>query len=107
MDKNDLLLNFMSQSCHYAQSHVGDPKAWASTALSRASSLSCTSFQIACFLANNTKEGTQGVEWSIIINELIETKLDEDGMMCKLEEDWKKILYALVEDYGGWKRDLT
>jgi hypothetical protein len=103
MDKNDLLLSFMAKACHYAQSHVGDPDAWSDEESSREQRLQCTSFQMACFLANNTNAGSQGVEWSIVIQELIATKLDENGMMAKSEEEWKQILSDLVEDYGGWK----
>jgi len=95
------LLDFMANACYYAQSHCGDPEAW--EGVDRDYLLQCTSYQMACFLAQNTVEGCNGVEWEIVMDDLGDDTLDEDGMMCKSVDEWKKILGGLVEELGGWK----
>lgn len=103
MNKNEQLLDFMAKACCYAQDHVGDPDAWPTDSLSREDLLKCTSYQIACFLTQNTVNGGQGVEWSVIIEELISTEKDEYGMMVKSINQWKNILQKVVDELGGWK----
>lgn len=103
--KDNELLDFMAKACHYAQSHCGCPQTWGDNLADREYLLQCTSFQIACFLAQNTVEGVDGVEWNIVIDKLVDTTLDKNGIMCKSEEKWKKILQKIVNDLGGWKTD--
>ena len=97
------LLKFMAQACYYAQSHIADPQAWSDKELERGNYLQCTSYQVACFLAQNTVEGINGVDSEIIIEELVSTKLDDNGLMLKDWEDWEVLLQKLVDDHGGWK----
>ena len=103
MKKNKKLLNFMARMCLYAQEHVGSPDAWPTSYAKREQYFQCTSFAVACFLAQNTVEGDQGVECDIILAELCCNKLDKNGFMCKNIDEWKNILKGLVEEYGGWK----
>jgi len=103
MNKNEQLLDFMAKACHYAQAHVGDPDTWSDDKTVREDLIQCVSYQMACFLAQNTKKGDGGVEWSVIIEELIDNETDKNGMMVKPVSEWKKILQAFVDDLGGWK----
>lgn len=103
MKQNDQLLDFMAKACHYAQEHCGDPDAWYKDEEHRTQSLQCVSYQMACFLAQNTVDGRGGVDWSVVIDELIDAKLNKGGMMVKSVPEWKKILQDIVDDLGGWK----
>ena len=97
------LLTFMAQACHYAQSHCGAAYAWSKDKGARENLLECTSFQMACFIAQNTIEGNEVVEWNVILESLIDNETDRQGMMCKSIAEWKKILQTIVDEYGGWK----
>lgn len=99
------LLKFMAKSCYYAQDHCGDPQAWDNPGqrTDRKYLLQCVSYQIACFLAQNTVDGTNGIESDIILEELADKTLDDNGMMIKDWEDWEVLISKLVEDLGGWK----
>lgn len=93
--KNELV-KFLAKACNYAQSHIDDSEAWPVTPVFREAALQCVSFQIACFLAQNTKEGDFGVESEIILEELIERPM-------KSEKQWVKILEKKARQLGGWK----
>jgi len=101
------LLKFMAKACYYAQSHMADPQAWDNEFpyTDRKYLLQCTSYQVACFLAQNTVKGINGVEFEIVLEELADKKLDENGLMLKDWEDWEVLLQKLVDDLGGWKCD--
>jgi len=103
MKKNEQLLDFMAKACHYAQEHCGDPDAWPTDCDKRIKLLQCTSFQMACFLAQNTVNGSEGVEWEVVINELASNKRSKNGIMLKSVSEWKKILRKIVKELGGWK----
>ena len=97
------LLDFMAKACYYAQTHCGDPDAWHES--DRELLLQCTSFQMACFLSQNTVYGSGGVEWEIVMDSLTDTTLDKNGMMCKSIDEWKAILQAIVDELGGWSKE--
>lgn len=82
---------FMAQMCHYAQGHVSNPDL---DHIHIEYMMQCTSFQVACFLAQNTVEGTNGVEWEIVHKELC--------MPEKSVEEWQKIINSCAKDFGGW-----
>ena len=82
--------------CYYAQSHIDDSDTWSITPENRENLLQCTSFQIACFLSNNTVDGEDGVEWDIVIKELVEHPM-------KSETEWENILNRKANELGGWK----
>jgi hypothetical protein len=98
------LVDFMAEACHYAQEHIGDPDAWPTDTAKREELLQCTSFQMACFLAQNTVTGGIGVEWEVVINKLASNKTAKNGMMVKSIAEWKKILNKIANDLGGWKK---
>ena len=54
------LETFLAKSLHYAQEHCGDPQAWSMNHEDRANRFECVSYQVACFLAQNTVNGGQG-----------------------------------------------
>ena len=99
----DKLLDFMAKSCHYVQDHCGDPDAWSEDSMHRENQFQCTSYQMACFLCQNTVKGEQGVEWNVIIDELVDNKKNKNGMMVKSVNKWKKILSKIADELGGWK----
>ena len=84
----------MAQACHFAQEHVDDADAWRDN--SRWGYFTCVDYQVACFLAQNTVDGGNGVEVNIIIDKLVERPM-------KSESEWKKILQKEVDELGGWK----
>ena len=88
------MVSFLARACMYAQSHVGDPDAWDHSRGNLENLLQCTSYQIACFLAQNTRRGSAGVEWEIVINELCD-------MPVKSEQWWEAKISKLVDDFGG------
>lgn len=98
------LVDFMAKACHYAQEHCGDSEAWTTKEHDREYLLQCVSYQMACFLAQNTVGGHNGVEWEVVINELTSTKKDKNGLMVKSIEEWKKILNKIAKELGGWKK---
>ena len=103
MNKSEELVDFMAKACHYAQEHCSDPDAWSTDYKRRRERFQCISYQMACFLAHNTVEGNKGVEWNIIINDLVSINRDKNGMMVKSIERWKVILNGIAKKLGGWK----
>jgi hypothetical protein len=101
--QGEMLLDFMAKMCHYAQEHCGDPQVWSMEPHDREQTLQCTSYQVACFLAQNTVNGSGGVESDVILSELTQNVLDKNGMMCQSIGEWKSILQSIVDELGGWK----
>ena len=93
------LVDFMARMLHYAQEHIRDSDSRPRDLAWREHALQCVSYQTACFLAQNTVHGRAGVDWSIVIDELIET----DPSPVKSVKKWKKILNRIAKDLGGWK----
>ncbi len=103
-NKNNKLLDFMAQACHFAQDHIGCPDAWPGDPNDRENMLQVVSYQMACFLSQNTLYGDTGVEWDIVIDELVDNTQNDDGIMAKSVDEWKKILNDLaMNEFGGWK----
>jgi hypothetical protein len=86
----------MAQACHYAQSHIDDREAWENTQSNREHLLQCTSFQMACFFAQNTNDGHEGVDWDFLMPEL-------RAWPMKSEYQWLKIINDRAIELGGWK----
>ena len=92
------LLTFMAKACFYAQEHVDDGQAWPLDEVHREQYFCCVSFQMACFLAQNTVRGHEGVEWEVVIDELTEHPM-------KTERQWRTILDRIAKkQLGGWVR---
>lgn len=85
----------LAKACMYAQEHIDDPQAWPSDETPRTERLQCVSYQMACFLAQNTRAGHEGVEWEIILPELVAHPM-------KTEKEWLKILNHKAAIFGGW-----
>ena len=86
------LLDFMAKACSYAQEHIHE---WDISYESREEYLQCVSYQMACFLAQNTKDGSGGVEWEVFIEELT-------ALPMKNEEQWRVIINKEANALGGW-----
>jgi hypothetical protein len=81
----------------YSQEHIDDSDAWSTDPTYRENLLQCTSFQVACFLAQNTVDGSDGVEWDIVLQELVEHPM-------KPVEEWERIINDKAVLFGGWSR---
>jgi len=92
------LSTMIAKACHYAQSHIDDLDAWPKGEAERENLLQCTSFQVACFLAQNTVQGKEGVEWEVVIGDLVKHPM-------KSEKQWEKIINKLAKELGGWKTE--
>lgn len=92
------LVTMLAKSCNYAQEHIDDGDAWDTSAGAREYLLQCVSYQMACFLAQNTVDGNDGVDWDIVITELSEHPK-------KTEKQWEKILNDKAKEYGGWVKN--
>ena len=88
------LVSYLAQSCSYAQEHIDDLGAWPSLPAERAQLLQCTSYQVACFIAQNTRLGKGGVPWEVVIDELVEHP-------AKSIPEWEAIIEDIVNEYGG------
>ena len=98
------MLTILAKMCHYAQEHICCSDAWSMKQEQRKNRLQCTSYAVACFLAQNTLKGSLGVEWDIVINELCDaSNVDENGEVYKTIEEWEEILQPIVDDLGGWR----
>jgi hypothetical protein len=86
----------MADACHFAQSHIDDVDAWGDDLSIRADRLQCVSMQMACFFAQNTVDGDDGVDWNIVILFLIVHPM-------KSSDEWEVILNKIAEEFGGWK----
>jgi len=90
-----MLLDFLVNLCYYSQNapqlgieaelEAEDAEYW----------LSLVSYQVACFLANYTVEGSGGVESDVILADLVERR--------RSERWWRARMRRLVTSYGGWK----
>ncbi len=96
MKTQNKLIEFLAKACHYAQEHIDDADAWPIDRVDREQLLQCTSFQVACFLAQNTKRGDNGVDWDVVLDNLIEHPM-------KSEAEWRGIIKSLVRQLGGLK----
>ncbi len=94
------LLTFMANACVYAQEHIDDADAWDTSVGHREELLQCTSFQMACFLSQNTVDGSDGVEWEVVLSELCQHPM-------KTETEWRAILNDQAAVYGGWLFDTN
>ena len=92
---NMKLDKMLAKACTFAQYHIDDQEAWPPDEVDREMLLQCTSYQVACFLAQHTRDGRHGVEWSVIIDELVEHPM-------KSQKQWRKIINDLAADLGGW-----
>jgi hypothetical protein len=89
-------ITVMAQICHFSQENVGDPQAYPSKPDELSPYMVNTSYQIACFLAQNTVNGSGGVESDIILDLLCE-------MPFKSVAYWEGAIGQLVKDCGGFR----
>lgn len=85
------LIGFLARVCYYAQEIISEdnpPK-------DVEHMMCCTSHAIACFLAQNTKFGDDGVETDVVLKELCE--IDKKYSLT----DWEDIIKLKVNELGG------
>jgi hypothetical protein len=83
----ELLIDVLSKICYYAQDHSA---AW--DVRGDESHFDHTSHVVSCFISQNTLHGDEGVDWDIVLDELTGE--------VKNEEQWKKIIEKLVDQYS-------
>lgn len=85
------LIETIACMCHYATEHTDG---WEVDGTPDFEDLfQCTSYTVACFLAQNTKYGSEGVEWYVIMGSLCERPV-------KTIEEWRVIASNLVEYFS-------
>ena len=89
------LISMVASMCSYAQEHWAEAFKCATTQW-KEDCMAATSFAVACFLAQNTVQGNIGVEWEVVLVELIGQP--------KTEAQWRKIIGTLVREHGGLKK---
>lgn len=85
-----MLIDYLAKTCEYAQEHLDDS---CTTYEQRYSLLEVTSYTVACFLAQNTVAGSDGVEFDIVLEELATSP-------PKKAEEWKLIIGKIAEELG-------
>ena len=112
MTKDDLV-ELCAKICFFAQEHSGDGDAWGprcSDILYRM--MEHTSFVVSCFIAQNAKFGSEGVEWEIVVKELAGPLLSYDKWLKVIEEkvslfedrsDFAVLITSLDKVYQEWK----
>lgn len=86
------LIETCTKICYYAQEHSCDGESWGPRNSPELWNwMQHTSFVVACFIAQNTPHGHEGVEWEVVQKELV-------GPVLSMEQ-WEKIITKLVEEY--------
>lgn len=74
---------------------------------SRRNRLQCTSYTIACFLAQNTVNGDEGVNCDVILNDLVNVPkasiFNSGGFRMHSKQEWMIIINDIAGALGGWK----
>jgi hypothetical protein len=91
------LIEFLAQACHYAQEHCDDATVWDTSSAYRQQLLRCVSYQVSCFLAQNTRLGGGGVAYDIVLDALAEYPGKSIG-------HWERIIESRATKLGGWGR---
>jgi hypothetical protein len=88
------LVDICAKICYYAQGHSEDEDAWGPRNSSELfNMLQHTSFTVACFIAQNTEEGRDGVEWEVVQDKLIGPVLNLDA--------WREVIREVIDDYSN------
>lgn len=90
--KEKSLVKFLASACVYAQDHISS---FEGSKAEKEFSMEATSHTVACFIAQNTVDGSQGVETNIVLRKLVKKK--------KELPYWEKVIKKLVKEYGGFK----
>jgi hypothetical protein len=98
------LLETLARICYCAQENICDPEFHSTELYDRECAFLNTSYVIACFLAQNTVNGNEGVESEIVLEQLIDIKLDGNGYMLKSLDKWKDIICNIANEFGGFKK---
>lgn len=87
MTRNQLV-DVCSKICYYAQSHSQD---WRQDHRDELA-FQHTSFTVACFLAQNMSDETQGVDWDVVLEPLTEP--------FKTLGEWNRIIEDTISEYS-------
>lgn len=86
------MIDFCAEVCYFAQCHSEDEEAWGPRNSPELHDwMQHTSYTIACFIAQNTKYGADGVGWDIVQKELV-------GPVLTLEQ-WQEVISKKFEIY--------
>lgn len=90
--KNKRLITFIANICVYAQDHFSS---FEGSEAEKKFAMEATSHTVACFIAQNTIDGSQGVETNIVLSKLVKKK--------KELPYWEKVISKIVQEFGGPK----
>lgn len=86
----------LARMCYYAQEHIDDKEVWDTSKDARRKRLECVSYAVACFLAENTVTGPEGVEHDVVLRKLVKHPK-------KSLSKWLEIINKAAAVLGGWK----
>ena len=89
--------DILAKICYLAQGHVSGPNAWSQSPDDRQQYLAATSYTVSCFLAQYTVDGVNGVEWDVVLKDLVGRTVDENI--------WGSRLDRIIEGLGGVMTD--
>lgn len=89
----DQLIRIIAEVCSYGSNHFDDE--WRKEGDSFGIAMEAVSMAVACFLAQNTKLGSDGVEWEVVYEDLIKSSWS-DPM-----EKWIDLATKLVDEFSG------
>jgi hypothetical protein len=98
------LLEMLAGICCHAQDNICDPEFYETDLDTRERCFQQTSYVIACFLSQYTFDGHMGVESEIVLEQLADNTLNENGYMFKSTEQWKDIINSIANKLGGFKK---
>jgi hypothetical protein len=95
-ERDLMLLEFLANLCHYAQAapQLADTGTGEKSERDRRHLLSLVSFQVACFLASYTVEGTAGVDYVVVLDDLVGEP--------RTFKWWRNRMRRLVREHGGF-----
>ena len=88
---------FIAKLCYMTQLHLDGRVPEYMDETSKLQCIEQASFQVSCLLAENTKDGRQGVESDIVVDEL------EDSLHTPLTIiQWERIIDQKAIEHGDW-----
>jgi len=93
MNKLERFVDTLARICYYAQDNIRD--AYNDDEADYGHMLECTSYTVACFLAQHTKHGKNGVTGDVVFDLLYDS--------LKSLKVWRASIKKLVKDFGGLK----
>lgn len=85
------IIEHLAHMCYFAQDHVQ----FVENESDKRHQLEAVSYVVSCYLSRVTRDGQQGVEWDVVINELTDKRLPVS--------EWRKVIVNAINEYGGFE----